>query len=271
MKESKEYLDYLKRAVSSFPALTTFLIRHHKEQIMTDLQKLQFSFTDLPQEVRLSLLPLLPPDMIRDTIHEISMEEQNQWCQEQIDFQDLHGTTEEVLKEIKKDNLDNATEADLSNITSALQEFLKQIPLKTISVLAESNPELISAYLFKMDESQLSVTVPLMKVDSFLSYMEKQPFPIQIDYLSFATNEQKEQYLKPVSKEELGETKKPLYISTEVKKWTNNYKPQLDNLIELFNQDPSQENYDNLKKAWDDILFQPDLLLRASTFLLSHV
>ena len=244
LKERPNYLDYLLESIRLFPDLTTFLIQNLREEVINDIRELQISFETLPQDNRMALLPICSPDEIKKTVQEIPQEEKIQWLQFPLQHERFSGTAQAVLKAIKENNLDNAGATDLDNLLVPMRELLNKLPLKILAACASIDGDILIPYCFAMEETHKSVVIPLLAEKNLLQYLERLPFEIQREMLSYATSQQKECYLTI-----------DLLRNKPIEAWEMMQKPELEKQICAFKEDKTREKYKELEALWGKVFF----------------
>ena len=261
LKDQENYLEYLQLTLKSFPRLTSFLIQNLKEELIKDIKEHNITLENLPQESRMALLPLFSPDEIQKIVLGIPLEERKKLLQQLLQFEQFSGTTEAVLKEIKKTNLDQAKPTDLDNLLIPLKELFQKIPLQTVAAFAsfEGNTEVLMAYCFVMGEPQMAVAIPCVAEKKLLGHLETQPLKKHKDVLFYATSKQKEAYVA-----------QDLLKYQPIQAWES-HKAEIEKQINLFKADKTSENYKKLEELWGKILLPTNTAVQEYTYILKSL
>ncbi len=187
LKSRGDFAEILRLAVEKFYNLAAWLVERHPEELEQALEL-------IPGVRSLSILPFLAPDEVKSTLLGVKEEERKKWLQEPLTYTQFSGSVLEVLKEVKRGNLDGTGE-----INPVIQgEFLKIVSFKAFAALAldPSLKEIAFAYLPLLNESRLAAAVPALTEARLMEFLRLQPFQCHASYLAYATHAQKEIYLE---------------------------------------------------------------------------
>ena len=169
------------------------------------------------------------------------------------------GTTEDVLKRVARVNLVNITSETRGNIDRTIRELLQTIPLKTLAVFAHENRQLAALYLPFMSDSQLAVSVPQIRHDEFVAFLNKQFSNEQLQWLPFATSSQKTGYIDQD------------YIKfPNIQKWTT-IKFAIFEKISDFKQNPTEEKYRILEQTLRDFSASANIEIQQGKLILDRL
>lgn len=202
-----EYLSYI--LADYYTGL--FVVNHFRDFLEKNIDRVRIIFKDYGQYRLLRFLPLLEPEMIKDTIMRISADDKRKWLQAIVDVEDgsdlrlsvrrgLHTVYENWFLNI--DWNDVGQESPSNVLISDITNYVNRIPLETLAAAVEDEclrPILLS-YLRILKHDQLAVIIPQLNVDDFMAMMTNSlNAHIQAGLLCFATKEQKLSFLAQTS------------------------------------------------------------------------
>lgn len=244
LKYQPNYLDYLQETIRGCPALTSFLIQNLREEVSYDIEKLKISIEDLPQERRLALLPFSFPDEIVKILSEIVQEEREGWLQRPLQYEKIYGNVQSVLKRVKELNLDQVDARAVDHFLDSIGKLLNKIPFNTLAAYASVDADTLMAYDFAMNAAHKSVAIPMLSNEALLRYLEKKPFEVYRELLSYTAFHQKEAFLAS-----------DLLKNKTIEDWKTIHKQKFETQIELLKENKEKEQFLQLKLLWEKIRF----------------
>lgn len=239
LKLNDNFHDYIKEILHSCPKIASFMMSKNPGEFVSYLSDGQTQLELLSYESKLALLPLFSPEQKIALVEESQELERRGWLNQTIIFEQYSGATTFVLESIKKNNIDNSDPTTHENLGSIISELLQQISYKTLAALAknESTTQLMLAYLPFMDTMQTSAVVAQIPSALLLDYLKDKPFARHHECLSQMTALQKLSYLQQdIAKDAYLENPETFFA--------------LNELIDLFKQNPSKESYQEIQNKW---------------------
>lgn len=191
----KEFKEVFIQIVQHSPKVVTFLLENAIEQFWQWMKEYCLSILELPLIVQGALLPYTSPEQIRETFFALQDDQKKELLKFQLSFMDIFDSMDPVLREVKRYNIDDASEERRRTNSEAIGELLNKIPLINLACYAHFHPQVLSAFCYAMTLEQQTVVVPLLDTSVLLDMMKKIPLENHKTYLSLATADLRAEYV----------------------------------------------------------------------------
>jgi len=164
-------------------------------------------FEQLSQEEKITLLPLLPPDAIREVIADVDLAT---YLNIEIAFDDVNDSLQKMLDLVYTQRviyLKWEGQDETANLIEVVH-FLNKIPFVSLAAAAKQEP-VVLAYLRAMTDQQLAVVIPQIDPSALIAHFKEIRIPHHAtinyarvaNFLRFATVEQKKTFLTQLKKD----------------------------------------------------------------------
>jgi hypothetical protein len=143
-------------------------------------------------EQRLSLLPILPANLIQSSINELSIEQLNELLEDQIEVDDFdYSTHEYFLKLINNHGLATLTTETIGSVGDEIASDLEQLLFRDFSALTKLHPLESVLFLQVSNEARRACIIPFLPIDILRNLLTSKSPIERASYMAQMTTAQK--------------------------------------------------------------------------------